>query len=232
MFVGMNKEDIAMACGYIPIIKFLHPGETILQTLNIGDDYFALTKYDRLLYICNWYGESDEIQVPHVAREVKDILADKEYGDKFHFAIFEYFKYLRGISLRFPSSNSIIMRLMDLTMFSEQQINIEYWNQYNNDNPPQVYEYPYRGVYFIQAINGLIKIGRSVNINARFKQLATMSPIDLSIMAFIKTEDECALELELHKLFASKRCHGEWFDLSESDLMAANDSYGLNLSIN
>lgn len=64
-------------------------------------------------------------------------------------------------------------------------------------------------VYFIQAENGLIKIGRSIDLENRFHRLRTMSPIELKLVGY----QDCKplTEIILHGKFKHLRSHGEWF---------------------
>lgn len=64
-------------------------------------------------------------------------------------------------------------------------------------------------VYFVQAENGLIKIGSTKYIASRFQSLCTGSPLALVLLATIKGDR--AREFELHAKFAAHRQHGEWF---------------------
>jgi hypothetical protein len=75
-------------------------------------------------------------------------------------------------------------------------------------------------VYFIEAENGLIKIGMSDNPKKRFRSLRTMSPIKIELVKWIKLDrtKSFILEQRLHKIFKSYRVHGEWF-LPSPDLI-------------
>lgn len=89
-----------------------------------------------------------------------------------------------------------------------------------------------KGVYVVEATGlGLYKIGMSGNVELRFAQLRTMSPVALSLAGIIETQEPRSLEAELHRLFADKRMHGEWFALDTVELMALNDKFRLGLSI-
>ena len=67
-------------------------------------------------------------------------------------------------------------------------------------------------VYIIQSIiGGPIKIGKSNNIDERFKQIQNMSPFKLRIIkVFENVLDN--FEIYLHNKYAQERLHGEWFD--------------------
>lgn len=74
------------------------------------------------------------------------------------------------------------------------------------------------GVYFIQAKNGLVKIGRSAHVQQRLAVLKTSSPSALSVLHFIPTEEHIKTESEFHFHYAEKRQCGEWFALSSEDI--------------
>jgi hypothetical protein len=67
-----------------------------------------------------------------------------------------------------------------------------------------------RPVYFIQAENGLIKIGVSESPHGRLQALQTGSPVRLRLVGMIAGAGASG-EAELHAKFAEYREHGEWF---------------------
>jgi len=64
-------------------------------------------------------------------------------------------------------------------------------------------------IYFIQAPNGLFKIGKSNNPKSRLKHLQIGSPVPLKLRVTI--EGGLYLEHILHIYFKHLRKHGEWF---------------------
>lgn len=69
-------------------------------------------------------------------------------------------------------------------------------------------------VYFIQAENGLIKIGRSKHPEKRFRALKTCSPLKLKLLKVLDCNRKISILLEtnLHNRFIKYRVHGEWFE--------------------
>ncbi len=67
-------------------------------------------------------------------------------------------------------------------------------------------------VYFIEApATGLVKIGKTTDLQKRFAALSTQSPTPLRVLKTIPGySDE---ERALHERFAKHRRHGEWFEL-------------------
>ncbi|MDX2557636.1 GIY-YIG nuclease family protein [Streptomyces stelliscabiei] len=57
----------------------------------------------------------------------------------------------------------------------------------------------------------LVKIGWTDNPERRLRHLQTGSPVPLQLLALF--EGGSIVEAELHRRFADKRRHGEWFDL-------------------
>ena len=52
----------------------------------------------------------------------------------------------------------------------------------------------------------------------RLKSIQTGNPKPLGFRLLAEVPDAFAAEAKLHRHFASKRLHGEWFDLSDSDI--------------
>lgn len=63
-----------------------------------------------------------------------------------------------------------------------------------------------------------IKIGKSRNIVTRLRNLQTGSPQKLKLMGWIESSDDGRLESELHRKYAEKYSHLEWFNLSVRDV--------------
>lgn len=72
-------------------------------------------------------------------------------------------------------------------------------------------------IYFIQAENGPIKIGRAVNVERRLAALQVGSPVPLKLMT--TAQGTFRLERQLHDQFNHLRLHGEWFR-PDRELMA------------
>jgi len=74
---------------------------------------------------------------------------------------------------------------------------------------------PY-GAGFIYLIAGgeLIKIGRAKNPAARLRDMRVGSPEPLELLAQFHVESMARFEGHLHRYFADRRHHGEWFRVS------------------
>ena len=83
-------------------------------------------------------------------------------------------------------------------------------------------------VYFFRHI-GLtpVKIGYSSNespIN-RFNQFRIFAPYGSEILGFIQSYEAVELENKLHMKFSSKRLIGEWFEITEEEVLKEIDFY-------
>lgn len=72
---------------------------------------------------------------------------------------------------------------------------------------------------YVVRSNGYYKIGITENFKDRLGQLQTSSPLKIEPVELYEFEDARLVERVLHQRFASQRTSGEWFSLSEGDLM-------------
>jgi hypothetical protein len=77
-------------------------------------------------------------------------------------------------------------------------------------------------LYVIKADNGLVKIGRTSNPNARLAQLQSKSPTPLTF-AWIGAPkaDVIAIERDAHAMLDKYRRNGEWFEVSPDAAVGA-----------
>lgn len=64
------------------------------------------------------------------------------------------------------------------------------------------------------------KIGHTISVGSRERQLAIKIPIPPKIIHKIETDDPIGVEAYWHKRFEQRRGEGEWFDLSAEDVRA------------
>mgnify|MGYP007071660046 CR=1 FL=1 len=83
-----------------------------------------------------------------------------------------------------------------------------------------------RAVYFVAADNGLVKIGCG-EVDRRLELLRICSPVPLTLLGSIPLpySEIYQVEKKLHWLFAEKRQHGEWFSLTDEDLLTVRGLY-------
>ncbi len=62
------------------------------------------------------------------------------------------------------------------------------------------------------------KIGRSISVGQRERQLSIQLPEKAGIVHHIRTDDPVGIEAYWHKRFEAKRKNGEWFDLNSDDV--------------
>ncbi len=64
------------------------------------------------------------------------------------------------------------------------------------------------------------KIGFTISVGSRERQLAIQIPIPPTTIHSIETDDPRGVEAYWHRRFAEKRGEGEWFDLTQEDIAA------------
>lgn len=84
--------------------------------------------------------------------------------------------------------------------------------------PPTTIGYVYLIEAKVDNTRSIYKIGRSIKPIKRMADLQTISPIPLSLLCELDSQNMQKLEQELHKKYVSKRLHGEWFLLSSEDV--------------
>lgn len=76
------------------------------------------------------------------------------------------------------------------------------------------------GFVYLMKSTGKYKIGKAACVEKRYRQIATMIPVPLELIHFIKVEDALGVEAFWHRRFKSKRVGGEWFELDAADVEA------------
>ena len=66
--------------------------------------------------------------------------------------------------------------------------------------------------------DGLVKIGQTSDFDRRFVEIQAGTEDKLEVVHIIKTPIPPAIESSLHKRYAHKRVHGEWFSLTDQDI--------------
>jgi hypothetical protein len=76
------------------------------------------------------------------------------------------------------------------------------------------------GFVYLMKSGKYYKIGRSVSVGQRERQLAIQLPDKTATVHSIVTDDPVGIEAYWHKRFERKRKNGEWFDLDKTDINA------------
>jgi hypothetical protein len=75
------------------------------------------------------------------------------------------------------------------------------------------------GFVYIMQWEGEYKIGKAVDIERRRKRLSGELNRDITVLHRIFSRDYSQAESDLHRKYASKRLHGEWFALEAEDIV-------------
>jgi len=100
-----------------------------------------------------------------------------------------------------------------------EEINIELVKPENINNNNTVKKKNNKGyIYFIKAENGLVKIGKTINLKNRCKNIRDNNLLKTELLFAIETNNLTKIEYNLHKRYENKRDKGEWFHLTENDI--------------
>ncbi len=74
-------------------------------------------------------------------------------------------------------------------------------------------------VYVLKSDSGHYKIGKTSDPKNRRETFGVKLPMEVEYIVLIQSHGYHQLEAKLHQQFKHKRVNGEWFNLSETDLM-------------
>ncbi len=114
--------------------------------------------------------------------------------------------------LRLGKKAELIARVLD---FCERRSGFDDVAKVCVGNQPQRQGYVYLARY-----DGRYKIGQTINLQRRERELTSGMPDELEMVHTIQTDDPRGVEAYWHKRFADKRIKGEWFALDEGDVQA------------
>jgi len=105
-------------------------------------------------------------------------------------------------------------------------VNIKYDRQYHI-NMAKYNKIRGEYVYFIilHRIEPRVKIGFTSSLHRRFRTIDIGNSDQSEIIAFIKTPDMKTLEKEFHTALKEYRVKGEWFELTEEDVISMLHNY-------
>ena len=79
-------------------------------------------------------------------------------------------------------------------------------------------------VYFVKA-GDFIKIGYTCDVQARMSQIQTSNPNEVDLLFTVKTDDARKLEQDLHNKYRKQNVRGEWFQLTQEQLLSYRNDY-------
>jgi len=84
-------------------------------------------------------------------------------------------------------------------------------------------KYKKQPIVYLLKVNDRYKIGRTKNMELRFKRCIGLCPYPINLIWFLPTNDYAEIEKGLHKIFSDKRVHYEWFKLSDNEVKSIMD---------
>jgi hypothetical protein len=79
------------------------------------------------------------------------------------------------------------------------------------------------GYIYLLGGEGYYKIGRTMNVNRRVRQLEIQLPWPVKLLHTIPCENHKQSEKKLHAMYANRRANGEWFALTGQDVASIQD---------
>lgn len=79
------------------------------------------------------------------------------------------------------------------------------------------------GVVYLLKAGPFYKIGKAIDFERRLGQIKLQLPYPVEVIHTIKTDDISGIEHYWHKRFVDKRTNGEWFVLTDSDVVNCTD---------
>lgn len=70
-------------------------------------------------------------------------------------------------------------------------------------------------LYMMEAENGRIKIGISDNVGVRLRQVASFSPINITLVVKVLVREVGEVEHDMHVKYMKYRVHGEWISVPD-----------------
>jgi hypothetical protein len=129
-------------------------------------------------------------------------------------------KDVHNLKLSNVSLQTRIIELENIVYGNIDKIHIKYDDNFEQNSLAYLQQKD-QWVYFIveNRIDVRIKIGRTNKLGARLSTLQTGNSDQLEIVAFIQAVDMGQLEKVFHKKLAKYRTIGEWFTISEEQLI-------------
>lgn len=85
---------------------------------------------------------------------------------------------------------------------------------------------PIPGYVYILQGSEFYKIGCTAHLDQRMYQICPKLPFATELVWVIPTDDQFALERELHHIFRNERKNGEWFSLNDKNIDLIKQNYG------
>ena len=160
-----------------------------------------------------WYITPSEVVIPHRATEgmtPRKIIKTLAVCDQLCRRFSNYSDHCRDNNIPFKDNFESVAEFESY----EKTPELGY-----RERIPKQTRTPRVGFVYLASGNGSFKIGRSWNLESRERYLTTKLPFPVQIVHTIKAKDCVSAEQYWHERYEAKRVRGEWFNLSESDIV-------------
>ncbi len=160
-----------------------------------------------------------------------------EYQNTFEEWINEYKDKIKFYEKQIENVKEMIRGQIELAIKKPKVINPELEDkiEYRNRKTASVVMAKKVSVYLIQCDNlQLVKIGKASNVNKRLKTLQVGNPHSLYCIAsleFAFSNEALLFEQKLHKKYEEYNVRGEWFEISQRDLISLKNEFTKSLNV-
>lgn len=161
---------------------------------------------------------TDSQQATFRSSQIWTITPDEEYG----FFLLERWGHITPVELWREMKTAIDNFYSTTTTEAIQEYNDRVDDKYQPESRPKRVKLPSKPgtVYLIHgAGTPWFKIGITTSLKSRIHQIEVSSPFPIVLIACYDITDTIADERKWHEKFSTKRTRGEWFALSENDVL-------------
>ena len=119
-------------------------------------------------------------------------------------------------TFRWNDEKSIHINSKGIDMNGKQHVKI-CWDQQNQTMLKLGFCKP--GVVYVIESSGAYKIGMTTNFANRLNTIKVANPNEVNVVYKVESGDPKSMESYLHKMFQDEKIKGEWFSLSNEDIV-------------
>lgn len=167
------------------------------KSLIVDSAYWRIIKYDKGVLFLDAWG-----QVPPF-EEVVDLFSEitscYDHADESYGSIAKFNRFIQ----------------YEISKERETPLNL---NHESLTTIPKSQRRDKEGYVYLLKSGDSYKIGKSIDVNKRMKNISPIMPHRVTLIHSFKTDNMDVEESRLHQMFDNKRLLGEWFALNEEDV--------------